>query len=138
MKINFRQILLTSLFLLSATLSFSQKKSAYVSGKVVDENENPLQGVSVVILGQSKGIITNDSGYFRIKVAADKAFAIVFSYTGRNTEQKNFLLNENEEETITIKLEKGEKTLKEVVVSDQRDRREAGLIRYFACVSKAY
>ena len=129
MKINSRQILLTAIFILSATLSFSQKKSAYVSGKVVDENENPLPNVSVVILGQSKGIITNDSGYFRIKVAADKAFAIVFSYSGRNTEQKNFLLNNGEEETITIKLEKGEKTLKEVVVSDQRDRREAGLIR---------
>ena len=129
MKINSRQILLITYFILSATLSFSQKKFAFVSGRVLDENENPLPNVSVVILGQSKGIITNDSGYFRIKVAADKAFAIVFSYSGRNTEQKNFLLNENEEETITIRLEKGEKTLKEVVVSDQRDRREAGLIR---------
>ena len=123
------QILLTATCLLLSVASFSQKKFAYVSGKVVDENENPLSNVSVVILGQSKGIITNDSGYFRIKVTADKAFAIVFSYTGRNTEQKNFLLNEGEEETITIKLEKGEKTLKEVVVSDKRDRREAGLIR---------
>jgi hypothetical protein len=129
MKINSRQILLITIFILLATLSFSQKKSAFVSGKVVDENENPLPNVSVVILGQSKGIVTNDSGYFRIKVAADKAFAIVFTYTGRKTEQKNFLLNENEEETITIKLEKGDKTLQEVVVSDQRDRREAGLIR---------
>ena len=129
MKINLRQILLTISFILSATLSFSQKKSAFVSGKVVDENENPLPNVSVVILGQSKGIITNDSGYFRIKVAADKAFAIVFSYTGRKTEQKNFMLSDNEEETITIRLEKGEQTLQEVVVSDQRDRREVGLIR---------
>jgi len=129
MKINRRQILLIITFILSATLSFSQKQFAFVSGKVVDENENPLPNVSVVILGQSKGIITNDSGYFRIKVAADKAFAIVFSYAGRKTEQKNFLLNENEEETITLRLEKGERTLQEVVVSDQRDRREAGLIR---------
>jgi len=129
MKINSRQILLITILILSATLSFSQKKSAYVSGKVVDENENPLPNVSVVILGQSKGIVTNDSGYFRIKVAADKAFALVFSYTGRKTEQKNFLLSENEEETITIRLEKGDKTLQEVVVTDQRERREAGLIR---------
>ncbi|MGH2553849.1 MAG: carboxypeptidase-like regulatory domain-containing protein, partial [Chitinophagaceae bacterium] len=129
MKIFLRQILLSISFILSATLSFSQKKSAYVSGKVVDENENPLPNVSIVILGQSKGIVTNDSGYFRIKVSADKAFALVFSFTGRKTEQKNFLLNEDEEETVTIRLEKGEKTLQEVVVSDQRDRREAGLIR---------
>lgn len=123
------QIPLTALFLLLSVFAFSQKKSAFVSGKVVDENENPLQGVSIMILGQAKVITTNDSGYFRINVPAEKAFAIIFSYSGRNTEQKNFLLNENEEETITIRLEKGEKTLQEVIVTDQRDRREAGLIR---------
>ena len=121
--------ILFSIFILSAVDGFAQKKYAYVSGKVLDENENPLSNVSVVILGQSKGITTNDSGYFRIRVEADKAFAIVFSYAGRNTEQKNFLLSENEEETISIRLEKGEKTLTEVIVTDQRDRREAGLIR---------
>jgi hypothetical protein len=78
MKINRRQILLTAFCLLLSILSFSQKKSAYVSGKVVDENENPLPNVSMVILGQSKGITTNDSGYFRIKVEAEKAFAVVY------------------------------------------------------------
>lgn len=121
--------LLLILLLFPAAAVFSQKKFAFVSGKVVDENETPLANVSVVILGQSKGVTTNDSGYFRLKVAAEKAFAIVFSYTGRNTAQKNFLLNEGEEETITIRLERGEKMLQEVIVSDQRDRREAGLIR---------
>lgn len=129
MKISFRQILLTATCLLLSVISFSQKKSAYVSGKVLDENENPLPNVTVTILGQTKGIATNDSGYFRIKVAADKAFALVFTYAGKNPEQKNFLLSENEEETISIRMEKGEKTLEEVIVTDQRDRREAGLIK---------
>lgn len=100
-----------------------------MSGKVVDENENPLPNVSVVILGQSKGIVTNDSGYFRLKVTAEKAFALVFSYSGRKSAQQNFLLSENEEETITIRLERGEKVLTEVILTDQRDRKEAGLIR---------
>lgn len=129
MKIYIRQIPLTALFLLLTAIAFSQKNTAFVSGKVVDENENPLSRVSIMILGQSKGILTNDSGYFRITVPAGKAFAIVFTYAGRNPEQKNFLLNESEEETITIRLQKGEKTLQEVIVTDQRDRREAGLIR---------
>lgn len=120
-------LLLLSLFV-SAT-SFSQKKSAFVSGKVVDENENPLPNVSVIILGQSKGITTNDSGYFHIRVTADKAFALIFTYTGRRAEQKNFLLNENEEETVTIRMERSENTLQEVIVTDQRDRRETGLIK---------
>ncbi|MGZ5135580.1 MAG: carboxypeptidase-like regulatory domain-containing protein, partial [Flavitalea sp.] len=108
--------------------AFSQKKSAYVSGKVVDENENPLNKVSVYILGRQTGIITSDTGTFRIRVPADKAFALQFSFTGYKTEQRNFLLNEFEEEFIIIRLERGSQELKTVVVTDQRQRREAGLV----------
>ncbi len=110
-------------------VSGSARKPAYVSGKILDENEHPLSGVSVIILGRQTGITTSDSGTFRLKVTAEKAFALLFSYTGYKTEQRNFLLNENEEERTIIRLEKGERTLQEVVVSDQRDRREAGLVR---------
>jgi hypothetical protein len=121
---------LSCLLLLFTSLAFAQKKSAYVSGRVIDENENPLPRVSVVILGRQTGVATNDTGYFRLKVPAEKAFAITFSYAGHRSEQKNFLLNENEEEYISIRLERGEgTTLQGVTVTDQRDRNEAGLIR---------
>ena len=131
---NRRSLLTSYLLLIACCLLFiapalAQKKPAYVSGKVLDENENPLSNVSVVILGQQKGIATNDSGRFRMKVNADRAFAIVFSYTGFKSQQKNFLLSESEEEQIVIRMEREGKVLQEVVVSDQRDRREAGLIK---------
>ncbi len=129
MKIQGRQIILLITCLLLTGISFSQKKSAYISGRVIDENENPLQNVSIVILGRQLGIATNDTGYFRLKVPAEKAFALVFSYTGYGEEQKNFLLNEEEEEVISIRLERSANVLQEVIVSDQRDRTEAGLIR---------
>ncbi len=67
----------------------AQKKSAWVTGRVVGENEQPLDNVSVVVLGRLKGTVTSDSGTFRLRVPADKAFAIVFSYTGFKTEQRN-------------------------------------------------
>jgi hypothetical protein len=129
MKMFCRQILLTAIVVLLSVAAFSQKNPAFVSGKVVDENENPMPGVSVMILGQTKGITTNDSGYFRLKVNSGKAFAITFSSTGYRSEQKNFLLSENEEEVVTVRLEKGINTLKEVIVTDQRDRTQAGLIK---------
>jgi hypothetical protein len=121
--------ILISAFILSGTEGFSQKKPAFVSGKVLDENENPLPGVSVIILGQQRGISAGDSGTFRLRVTADRAFAVVFSFTGYKTEQRNFLLSENEEEKITVRMERGAKVLQEVIVTDQRDRTEAGLIR---------
>ena len=128
MKIAHRQILLAVFCILLSLVCFPQKKSAYVSGKVLDENENPLSNVSVVILGRQTGSRTSDSGTFRIKVPVDKAFGLVFTFTGYKTEQKNFLLNENEEENITLRMQRGNTVLPEVVISDQRDRREVGLI----------
>lgn len=126
MKIRFPVLFIT---ILIATISFAQKKSATVNGKVVDENENPLSNVSVTILGQQKGIVTSDSGSFKIKVPADKAFALVFSYSGYKPVQQNFLLNEGEDELLTIRLEPFANALPEVVIAEQRERTEAGLIK---------
>src|SRR5688572_5153130 len=101
MKSYLRQILLSVVifFFISAD---AQKKSASVSGQVVDENDAPLANVSVLILGQRAGITTNDSGRFFLNVPADKAFALVFSYTGLKNTQLNFLLSEGEEEVVTV------------------------------------
>ncbi|HEU4634144.1 MAG TPA: carboxypeptidase-like regulatory domain-containing protein [Flavisolibacter sp.] len=112
-----------------ASVCFAQKKSAALSGRVLDESENPLSDVSVVILGQQKGTYTSDSGTFTIRVPADKAFALIFSHSSYKTAQQNFLLNEGEQEQITIRLEPGSKLLDEVIVKDQRERTEVGLIK---------
>ncbi|MBC7950050.1 MAG: carboxypeptidase-like regulatory domain-containing protein, partial [Chitinophagaceae bacterium] len=129
MKIFKPKILLTAFLALLSLASLSQKKPSYVSGYVIDENERPISQVSVNIFGRPTGLTTHDSGYFRLKVQPDKAFAVVFSYTGRQSEQKNFILNEGEEEVVTIRLDRGSNVLQEVIVSDQRDRTEVGLIR---------
>jgi hypothetical protein len=120
-------ILIITIFF--ATFSFAQKKLAAVSGKVIDQNEAALPGVSIIILGQQKGIISSDSGTFTIKVPADKAIALVFSHSGYKSTQQNFLLNENEEENITVRLEPGAATMEEVIIKDERDRNEVGLIK---------
>jgi hypothetical protein len=120
---------IAALFILLVQPAFAQKKSAFVSGKLLDENENPLSGVSVTILGRQSGLSTSDSGTFRMRVPADKAIALVFSFTGYKTEQRNFLLNEQEEEHIVVRLQRGSQALQQVIVSDQRENRETGLVR---------
>ena len=110
-------------------VSFAQKKSAQIKGLVVDENENPLPKVSVIILGKTNGVLTNDSGSFSLKVPAGKAFALVFSYTGFRSEQRNFFLSENETETTVIRLQKGVRELQEVKIQDDRIRMESSSMR---------
>jgi hypothetical protein len=118
------------IFLLFAMLSCAaQRKPAYVTGKVVDENEDALSGVSITILGKQHGIITTDSGTYRIKVPSEKAFALVFSHAGFRDEQKNFYLSEDEEEQITVRLARVGKTLETVVIGSEKERKEIGLVR---------
>ncbi len=111
------------------TTAAAQKKQATVSGTVLDENDKPLAKVSVVVLGKTSGTVTGDSGTFSIKVAAGRAFAIVFSYTGYKDVQKNFLLSENENENITIKMEHSGKILETITVTDDALRKETGAVR---------
>ncbi|MBS1973054.1 MAG: carboxypeptidase-like regulatory domain-containing protein, partial [Bacteroidetes bacterium] len=79
MKTSRTILLLSSLFLFCQAIA--QKKAAFISGKIIGENEMPLAKVSVTILGKQTGIATNDSGVFRMRVPAEKAFGLVFSFT---------------------------------------------------------
>ncbi len=107
----------------------AQKSGAVISGKILDENENPLAKVSIVLLGRESGLVSSDSGTFSMHVPADKAFALVFSYTGYKSLQQNFILNDKEEERIVIRMERAISSLPGVTVTDDRDRKEPGLIR---------
>ena len=124
-----RKQLLIFLLLFPFIHLLAQKSGAIISGKILDENENPLPGVSIVLLGRETGLASSDSGTFRMHVPADKAFALVFSYTGYKSLQQNFILNDKEEERIIIRMERSESKLDSITVTDERDRKEAGLIR---------
>jgi hypothetical protein len=125
---RFLPILFLILVLFDLQPVAAQKKQAYISGKVVDVNENPLGKVSVSLLGKQTGVLTSDSGTFTITVPIDKAIALVFTYAGYKSEQRNFILNTGEKEFVTVRMEPGVIALDSVVVTDQRQRREAGLV----------
>lgn len=116
-----------SLFL-TGNLVMGQSGWANLSGKITDDQQLPLPGVSIMMLGRHTGISSSDSGTFQLNVPAGRAFGLVFSYTGYKTIQQNFLLNPDEHEYVTIRMERGNEVLNEVVVTDQVRRREAGLV----------
>jgi hypothetical protein len=116
------------LFCFASTHVIAQKKSAVISGKVIDENDKPIAGVTVQVLNIAKKTISNDSGYFKIEVQPNTAVALVFSFTGYTAVQKNFYLSVGEEEKVTIKLQHYVKELEAVTVKDDKERRQPGLI----------
>lgn len=123
------RILACIIFTLLHLTVTAQKKAAYVSGRVVDENDNGIAAVSITILGKATGEASNDSGNFRIKVPAGKRFALEISHNSFISLQRSFTLNAGEEEYILVKLYKRTTDLQEVIVGSDRPRMEAGLTR---------
>ena len=123
-----RLILLLLLCFFSAG-TFAQNNTATITGQILDENETPLNQVSIVILGKNNGILSGDSGTFSIKITAEKSTALTFSFTGFNPVQKNFFLSKNETEHIIIRMKRSGKTMEAVIIADDKDRRENSLVK---------
>ncbi|MFT4023562.1 MAG: carboxypeptidase-like regulatory domain-containing protein, partial [Flavihumibacter sp.] len=125
---KFVSTLLLAMFLLihgqSAT---AQVRAAQVEGVVISDEEQPLSGVSITILGREGGTHTLDSGKFSLPVPAGRAVALVFTHVGYKPQQQNFLVARGKTENVIIRLERSGQ-LEGVTVTDERSRREAGLI----------
>lgn len=81
-----------------------------VSGTVIDENDEPLAGASVFVLGTTTGEITDIDGKFSIKVR--KGTKLQVSYIGYK-EQELVAMGQN---NVTVRLQPDTQVLDEIVV----------------------
>lgn len=129
MKPKLRKASAQALLLLGAWLLFAFAPSLAVaqevSGKVQDEKGNSLAGASVTIKGSTKGTNTDGDGNYRISVPAANA-VLVFSYIGY-LKQEVAVGNQS---VITVKLQPGDATLNEVVVTALGISKEARKLGY--------
>ena len=58
----------------------SQPQKQTVHGKVTDETGKPLQGVSVIVKGTTKGVATNEKGEYNIDIPEGSSKILQFSY----------------------------------------------------------
>ena len=87
--------------------------SMVVSGRVVDEQEIPLPGVTVRIIGTSIGTATNANGEFSIDLPVKKG-RLEFSFVGFKKQQVAFSENEN---FLQITMQEDVLEIDEVVVT---------------------
>lgn len=113
-KVLFRDFLQKQfLFLLPALVfgftAFCQV-SERVSGKVTNEMDEPIPGVTVTIAGDTKGVVTDQTGTYSIEVAPDGR--LVFSSLGMEPQT----VPVNSRLVIDVKLKSKEEALGEVTV----------------------
>ena len=91
---------------------YSQK--GFLNGQVVDENDEPLPGVSVRVKnGRSTGTLTDLNGCFSIPVKEGQSAMLTFSFIGKKTVEKMV----NDGWGVQVKLEELVNAVDEVVVT---------------------
>lgn len=59
-----------------------------ITGKILDENENPLPGVNVLVKGAGTGTVSGSDGDYSLSVSDDTE-VLVFSFIGYETQEVN-------------------------------------------------
>jgi TonB-linked SusC/RagA family outer membrane protein len=106
-----KQKLLSFFLLFTLLIGAVYAQERRVSGKVSDENGQPLPGVSVVVSGSTIGTQTSNDGMFSLSVPAG-AVSLTFSYIGYKTLVQSLSAGNNLDVTLGINASE----LSEVVV----------------------
>lgn len=83
-----------------------------ITGTVVDAQNEPLPGVSVVVKGTSLGTAADEQGKFELNVPDASSKSLVFSFIGYRTKEQAIGKNSN----FSIVMEEDTKQLEDVVV----------------------
>ena len=84
-----------------------------VKGKVVDENGEPLPGVSVVLKGTTTGVATDINGEFTLLIPNPDGAVLVFSFVGMKTVELPIVTDR----PMNVTLETDTEQMDEVVVT---------------------
>ena len=112
------------LLLLCTTLAIAQ--SIPITGRVVDENNQPVNGASVLIKGTSTGTAADSRGNF--KISASIGDVLIISAVGIPSTEVNVTSGND----ITIKMAREGQNLSEVVVTALGIKRNRNQVAYAA------
>ena len=106
--------ILSIALLLFAFVGFSQTS---VSGKVVDQNNEPIPGANVVISGKAIGTTTDFDGLFNLETSEAPPFQLRITSIGYSEATEEITTNN---QNVTIVITEAETFLDEVVISASR------------------
>ena len=82
---------------------FSYAQEVGISGKVLNEEGEPIESVTIQIDGTNKIYITNEDGFFQFQVAPNTTYLIRFAQ-GRINTKKKFIVGETSLRGLVITL----------------------------------
>jgi TonB-linked SusC/RagA family outer membrane protein len=103
----------------------SKQDKKLVTGTVVDENQEPLIGVSIAVKDSNTGTTTDLDGNYRIEIPSSQA-KLQFSYVGYSTQT----VTVDAQTVINVTLKEDVQMIGEVVVTALGIKREKKLLGY--------
>ncbi len=119
--------LVSLLFFCLQMLSYGQ--TALLKGKVLDEKNNPLEGVNISVKDIPGGTRTDDKGNFTLPVPADQTIKINFSSLNYQTKTLFKRLASGETANVSITLKATVIIMKDIRKRADKRRAEPGVIR---------
>ncbi|MBX2841867.1 MAG: TonB-dependent receptor [Flammeovirgaceae bacterium] len=103
-------------------LSVSANAQTTISGKVVDDTDFPLPGVSVLIKGSTQGTVTDVNGDYQLNVPSDET-VLVYSFIGMQAQE----IPVGNQSVINVELLPDALEINEVVVVGYGTQKKANL-----------
>lgn len=107
-------LLIVLTLLLIGSSGFAQN---VISGNILDQNQKPIPGATVLILGTDAGTVTEYNGAYQLKSARNGDFIIEISYMGFETFQKSISFTGTTQLRIDVNLEEATNALDEITVT---------------------
>jgi Ca-activated chloride channel family protein len=93
------------------TMMMAFTGSLTITGKVTDNNGQPVAGVNVTVKGYSTGTVTDLNGFYRITVT-EQAKSLVFTFIGFTAVEEKI----GDRSTINVRMSEDKMALEEIVV----------------------
>ena len=110
------KVLLSTIFIFTASFIFAQE-TVTITGKVRDENKQPLAGATVLEKGTANGTTADNDGNYTIKVSKD-AKALIVSYIGYDP--REIAIDPSKGTAVNVDMISTNISLNQVVVSVSR------------------
>ncbi len=107
-----KKIIKKTFLILGCLITFSSwAQDRKVTGQVIDEDENPLPGVSIVEEGTSNGSVSDSDGEFSIFLSENDDVILIFSFLGMKEKQ----IKIEDQTSLNVIMESEEFALDEVI-----------------------
>ena len=114
------KFILPILFLIFSIKAFSQNATAKVAGIVLDEKNQPVEGVNVSYL--SKSVSTNADGFYTITVPANQKVVLIFTHVSLKKITATLQLKPGENFEFHVAMSENAEQLNDVVITNNRRR----------------